>query len=222
MRPTTTITGNEKKFARSVFWFKTTEITKVQLSFLIWSKRDGSVAEMRKFSHYLWILAGVELGQSVRRFPSRRGRPSTVYLEHGPKQVGKIVLVSWQQRREGFGGSSNDWNKNPLRRFLPLDTRHAFASPLLDKYYPFKTIFLCCFGIGFFYIIRECDFKGRYRVGDIIYCFLKLKNSQVDRNFLRCFKHVLFFKLIKWRMIFYIECIEIYGFDINIVRTILK
>lgn len=116
---------------------------------------------MRKFSHYLWILAGVELGQSVRRFPSRRGRPSTVYLEHGPKQVGKIALVSWQQRREGFGGSSNDWNKNPLRRFLPLDTRHAFASPLLDKYYPFKTIFLCCFGIGFFtsFVISKEDIE---------------------------------------------------------------
>lgn len=135
-----------KKFARSVFWLKTTEITKIQLSFLIWSKR---VAEMRKFSHYLWVLAGVELGQSVRRFPSRRGRPSTVYLEHGPKQVGKIALDP-DSSGEGFGGSSNDWNKNPLRRFLPLDTRHAFASPLLDKYYPFKTIFLCCFGIDFF------------------------------------------------------------------------
>lgn len=40
-----------------------------------------------------------------------------------------------------------------------------------------------------------------------IYCFLKLKNSRVNRNFLKCFLKFFFF------IVLYIESIT-YGFDI--------
>lgn len=42
-----------------------------------------------------------------------------------------------------------------------------------------------------------------------IYCFLKLKNSRVNRNFLKCF----FFKFFFFFVVLYIESIT-YGFDI--------
>lgn len=114
----------------------------------------------------------------------------------------------------GFGGSSNDWNKNPLPRFLPLDTRHAFASPLLDKYCPFKMIFLCCFGIDFFLHHSWMWVQTEIRSMVIfIYCFLKLKNSRVNRNFLKCFFKIFFFySTLHWK----------YNLWIWYIRTILK
>lgn len=74
------------------------------------AKRDDDVAEMRKLSHYLRALAGA-VSNWVNPFdvsPAVEAghRPSTVYLEHSPKQVGKIALASWPNRE--IAGNSND------------------------------------------------------------------------------------------------------------------
>lgn len=119
---------------------------------------------MRKFSHYLWVLAGAELGQSVRRFPSRRGRPSTVYLEHGPKQVGKIALVSWQQPRGVLVEARTIEIKILFLVFFPLILDMLSRLRFWINIVRLRWYFYAVLELIFFYIIRECEFKRRYGV----------------------------------------------------------
>lgn len=150
---------------------------------------------MRKLSHYLRALAGA-VSNWVNPFdvsPAVEAghRPSTVYLEHSPKQVGKIALASWPNRE--IAGNSNDWNKSPLRRFLSLDTGDAFASALSDKYYHFKIIFSCCFGIAFYIAIvnvdsieSKCDVKWVFQ------------NLHSIREEFRLHRYTYFFTIGRW------------------------
>ena len=84
-----------------------------------WVRRARATSQKWENSHYLRALAGA-VSNWVNPFdvsPAVEAGhwPPTVYLEHGPKQVGKIVLASWPSG-ERIAASSNDWNKNPPRR----------------------------------------------------------------------------------------------------------
>lgn len=163
---------------------------------------------MRKFSHYLWVLAGAELGQSVRRFPSRRGRPSTVYLEHGPKQVGKITLVSWQQPRGVLVEARTIEIKILFLVFFPLIldmlSRLRFWINIVRLRWYFYAVLELIFFLHHSWMWVQTEIRSMVI---FIYCFLKLKNSRVNRNFLKCFLKFFFF------IVLYIESIT-YGFDI--------
>lgn len=143
---------------------------------------------MRKFSHYLWVLAGAELGQSVRRFPSRRGRPSTVYLEHGPKQVGKITLVSWQQPRGVLVEARTIEIKILFLVFFPLIldmlSRLRFWINIVRLRWYFYAVLELIFFLHHSWMWVQTEIRSMVI---FIYCFLKLKNSRVNRNFLKCF-----------------------------------